>query len=329
MSLSNNLFKTLSDFKSDDDSSKSAEEKFLSYCNQVLGFVERFNVDFKEKHDRRESKLDVDDKKNLAKAVSGFANSGGGVLIWGIEDKSLKPKPITNVEEFLSNLMQLASQVTAPVVEGINGEWIKSASNKDSGYAFLHIPESELPPHRVILNINNIKNDYFFRSGNSFLVASHTQLEDMFGRRPKPNLKLATRLKSNGGSRDKRKVTVILGIENTGRGVAKFPFLAVRIHEPYQISKWGIDARRHFGLRELVRSVGDDWRKYGGSLEVAIHPGTIHEVTAVSIDVDPNLSSSHIYPLKIDYQIAADGIQLIESEEIIPGSIIWDVINTN
>jgi len=329
MSSSNDLFKTLSDFKFDDDSSKSAEEKFLSYCTQVIGSVERLIVDFKEKRNRKVPKLDADDKKNLAKAVSGFANSGGGVLIWGIEDKSLKPKPITNVEEFLSNLMQLASQVTDPVVEGIDGDWMKSDRSKGSGYAFLHIPESKLPPHRVILNISNIKNDYFSRSGDSFLVASHTQLEDMFGRRPKPILKLATRLKSSGGSRDKRNVTVILGIENTGRGVAKFPFLAVRIHEPYHISKWGIDAKCHFGLREIVRGVGDNWRKYGGSSEVAILPGTIHEVTAVYVDVNPNLPLSHIYPLKINYQIAADGIQLIESEEIIPGSTIWDVINTN
>lgn len=329
MSLANNLFIKLSDIKSIDGSSKSAEENFLSYCNQVLSSVERPHFDFKEKQDRRKPKLDDDDKKNLAKAVSGFANSGGGVLIWGIEDKSLKPKPINNIDEFLSNLMQLASQATDPVVEGMDGEWIKSDRNKGSGYAFLHIPESNLPPHRVILNINNIKNDYFFRSGESFLVASHTQLEDMFGRRPKPVLKLTTRLKFSGGSRDKRNVTVILAIENTGRGVAKFPFLAVRIHEPYHISRYGIDGNCHFGLREIVRSVGDDWRKYGGSLEVAIHPSTTHEVTAVSIGVNPNLSKLLVRPLKIDYQIAADGIQLIESEETIPGSNIFDAINTN
>jgi predicted HTH transcriptional regulator len=61
-------------------------EEFLEYCNQILGAVERIHVDFKEKHDRRNPKLEDDDKKNLAKAVSGFANSGGSVLIWGIED---------------------------------------------------------------------------------------------------------------------------------------------------------------------------------------------------------------------------------------------------
>ena len=72
---------------------KSVENSgdFIQFCSEVLGAVERIHVDFKEKQNRSHAKLDESDKENLGKAVSGFANSGGGVLIWGFEDETLKP----------------------------------------------------------------------------------------------------------------------------------------------------------------------------------------------------------------------------------------------
>ena len=129
--------------------SESPETDFLAYCAEVLGSVERYHTDFKEKRDRRTFSLDDDDKKNLAKAVSGFANSGGGVLIWGIEDKSLKPKPISEIQTFISTLLSMATQVTDPVVEGIDGEWFPSADDSNKGYALIHIPESVFYLHTM------------------------------------------------------------------------------------------------------------------------------------------------------------------------------------
>ena len=84
------------------------------YCTTVLGSIEHFHVDFKTKNRPAQSSLSEPDKKNLAKAISGFANSGGGVLIWGIEDKTLLPKPIINVHQFMSLLLNLAAQTRIP-----------------------------------------------------------------------------------------------------------------------------------------------------------------------------------------------------------------------
>ena len=97
MDAAKEIFDTLIGFKQADSSGKPPQEQLIDYCKQVPGSVERAHVDFKEKHDRRDSKLADDDKKNLAKAVSGFANTGGGVLIWGIEDQTIAPKPITDI----------------------------------------------------------------------------------------------------------------------------------------------------------------------------------------------------------------------------------------
>ena len=98
-------------------------------------------MEFKAKRDRSKPNLDDDDRKNLAKAISGFANSGGGVLIWGINDDG-KRAPISNVQDFLECNLQLCSQVTDPTVVGIDGAIVRATSSNNDGYVLLLVPES-------------------------------------------------------------------------------------------------------------------------------------------------------------------------------------------
>ena len=189
MDTAQQLFKTLAQFKQSSGSDKTSQERLIEYCKHVLGAIEGQHHDFKEKHNRTNSQLAIDDQKNLAKAVSGFSNSGGGVLIWGLENRTLSPKPICDIQGFVSSLLQLAPQLTDPTVPGIEGDWLGADNNNpNEGFGLIYIPESPLPPHRVLLNHKEIKNYYYIRSGEDFVVASHIQLEDMFGRRPKPVL---------------------------------------------------------------------------------------------------------------------------------------------
>src|SRR5262249_55156752 len=141
------------------------------------------------KHDTRTPKLDEPDKRNLAKAISGFANSGGGVLLWGIKDE-MPPqlKPIANIQAFLKNVLELGAHTTDPAVQGLDGYWIPADSDTAAGFAAILVPESPLPPHRVLLKHDDIQHRYYIRSGSDFVIASHSQLEDMFGRRPQAKL---------------------------------------------------------------------------------------------------------------------------------------------
>jgi hypothetical protein len=104
----------------------------------------------------------------------------------GIEDKTIKSKPISEVQRLLGECLNLAPQLTEPAVSNINGEWLESDAGSHQGFVLIHIPESTMPPHRVLLNNSETKNHYYIRSGDSFIIAPHAQLEDMFGRRPKP-----------------------------------------------------------------------------------------------------------------------------------------------
>ncbi|MBW9235526.1 ATP-binding protein, partial [Leptospira santarosai] len=46
---------------------------------------ENLFLDFKLKTDATSSNLSKDDKKNYAKALSGFSNTSGGIIIWGVD----------------------------------------------------------------------------------------------------------------------------------------------------------------------------------------------------------------------------------------------------
>ncbi len=314
MDSANILFTTLVAFKENDGSGLTSQQRLIDYCKNILGSTERLHYDYKEKSDRRNHYLSDDDKKNLAKAVSGFANSSGGVLIWGLENKTLTPKSICDIQKFVSEILLLAPQSTDPPVLGIDGAWLPSDSKNDEGFALIYIPESSLPPHRVILNINEVKNHYFTRSGESFIPATHTQLEDMFGRRPKPILTLYKRFYSqpNNTRTEFGQLNIVIGIQNIGRGSAEAPFLALKIMLPHRIHDNGIDGNGRFGLPPLISATDSSEKSFGASTDV-IHSGIIRDVAKVIIKIPRD---KVIADLTIDYKIAANGIQLINRQDI-------------
>jgi predicted HTH transcriptional regulator len=77
---------------------------------------------YKTKRDSRTPQLEDDDRKNLAKALSGFANSSGGVLLWGVKGNPVPTlMPITQIQIFMENLLQLGGLATEPSILGIDG----------------------------------------------------------------------------------------------------------------------------------------------------------------------------------------------------------------
>ncbi len=81
-------------------------------------------LEFKQKHDSSHAQLENDDKSNFSRALSGFANSDGGILIWGIEtnkkDESVKSlKPITDVDGFIRSLKSSLINFVQPFVDNV------------------------------------------------------------------------------------------------------------------------------------------------------------------------------------------------------------------
>lgn len=198
---------------------KSSASLFKEYCRDVLSSVEGVHFDYKEKQDTRNADLAEPDKRNLCKAISGFANTGGGVLIWGVSDHSPpRMKPIMGVDLFLRNMLQIAAHTTDPPVPGVDGIAIP-ANTEGAGYAVVFVPESQLPPHRVALRLAECQGHYYIRAGSSFAIAAHAQLEDMFGRRP--HAKLVVKAREEFRTIGSGGWLIAFDVINDGRGTAR------------------------------------------------------------------------------------------------------------
>jgi hypothetical protein len=147
------------------------------------------------------SRLHQNDRANLEKAVSGFGNSEGGVIVWGVDcsrdpatgDVASAKLPIEQPTRFKSWLENATSGVTVPVHGGVRHHAVPTADQ--TGFVVTLIPISHHAPHQT----TNDKR-YYMRAGSSFLPVPHAVLAGMFGRRPNPNVyPLCTILSSSAG----------------------------------------------------------------------------------------------------------------------------------
>src|SRR5689334_7016443 len=111
---------------------------------------EHLTLDFKTvKHASLNSD---DDKRSLAIALSGFANSSGGLIIWGVTttkrdnvDSADGEQLIAPLNGFLSRLNSLTGEGVTPLADGIVHKAIHSGENV--GFAATLVPESLGGPH--------------------------------------------------------------------------------------------------------------------------------------------------------------------------------------
>jgi hypothetical protein len=151
-------------------------------------------LDFKRSADTGAgTKLHQNDRENLAKALSGFANSDGGVIIWGVDcrvDKSGADlpgdkHPIDRPHRFTAWLENALSSCVVPAVPDVEHA-VLPAQAPEAGYVVTLIPSSYSAPHQCIQPPTRLQ--YYMRVGSNFAPVPHAVLAGMFGRRPQPDL---------------------------------------------------------------------------------------------------------------------------------------------
>ena len=154
-------------------------------------------LDFKRSGDQgKGSQLHDDDRKNLSRALSGFANADGGVLIWGVGtspaakgDLASTLFPLIDCAAFAARVDDKVSWGTTPPVMGVRS--VPITLEDGTGFVATLIPASEIGPHCATEGTK-----YFVRSGSSFGSVSHTVLAGMFGRRPQSKIRAACTMQS-------------------------------------------------------------------------------------------------------------------------------------
>lgn len=180
-------------------------------------------LEFKQKADRSNGDLSDKERRAFSKALSGFANADGGILLFGIETKKSQDapdrahalKPIMNAERFRVRLLDSIINATQPAVDGVRIEMITCTSGE--GYVKCLVPASDLVPHRAML----ADREYWRRTSNGFQRMEHYELEDVFGRRQRPVLRVRVELRPRFPGAAQLDEVVNFQLLNAGRGLAR------------------------------------------------------------------------------------------------------------
>ena len=290
---------------------------------------EDLHLDFKTANSSDLS--DSKDRKHYAKALSGFANTSGGIIVWGVyaapnEDKvdcAQELRPIERVSLFHSRLESLTGAWIDPQITGVRHQAIPIEESNDKGYAVSYIPESESGPHMVTLNKEF---RYYMRVGESFERMPHSHVADRFFRKRRPKLELYTEISdARIGRRGEAKFLqfdVIVGIMNRGKATAKYPYLSINVHEPYNVSKSGrLDRHGNDGLRKLRHEHPRAPHRYAADANDVVHPESYLEVARVRGAIE-DLSAGNAKDVIIDYEIMAEDAEFVSKQKVITVSEI-------
>lgn len=244
-------------------------------------------LDFKEV--RQPTALPNEDylKDKLARAISGYANTEGGVLVYGIYAKDGKKgepdaaEKITAIEKpgrFRAALEKLAVTLTDPVVGGIVVKEIVKPST-DEGVVVVFVPESNGAPHRVVSAGADVNEKYMMRTATSVMVMPHRLLADRFARTAPPALRMIVRVADPPGSPTR----VEFWLKNIGRGAARQPAILFPDLPPNFEPSVGTRLTSRFVFRK--NDVGDRKRLFlvEPHEDVIIYPGMEQYVATLPV----------------------------------------------
>jgi hypothetical protein len=198
---------------------------------------EELFLDFKRSADNGSgTKLNDIDREHLAKAISGFGNSEGGVIVWGIDcskdkdhaDVAHTKCPIKNVQRFVSWVEGVVSGCTVPPHTKVRHHYIALGDDGD-GFVVTLIPKSDHAPHQVVVH-GKSQYQYYIRAGSNFERTPHAVLAGMFGRRPQPHVfPMFSISEPEIIENNKIKINLEFLIGNGGPGIASDLFFNINV----------------------------------------------------------------------------------------------------
>jgi hypothetical protein len=96
---------------------------------------------------------DVLVKKYWSENLAAFANSGGGVLIWGIKAPAkfaAGTDLAKDASKLADRLQELANQAVDPPVSGVEFRAVLRPRGAGDGFVVCYVPQSEFSPHRAM-----------------------------------------------------------------------------------------------------------------------------------------------------------------------------------
>lgn len=273
--------------------------------------------------------LSRDDKQNLAKAVGGFANAGGGVLVWGVvterdAEDSMRAsglRAIDGLSVFTDRVKALVETLLVPSVHGIQYELVAENSDQDRGHLLMLIPAVDGPP---VLSKGPKQTTFYLRNEIGTAPMEHWQIADRFLRRPQPSLVVQAQVTPNG----RREgfwgrfgyVRITIEIVNRGKGLALYPMLRVRPRFRMNEDRQWLDLTALPERPEVPIDPADHWvaRVFASESGHPIHPFTSLQVCSIDCSLHESFVPDR---LELDVSAHCDGAAfeatlVVESERL-------------
>ncbi len=202
------------------------------------------------------SGFDKDVAEHWSKALSGFANSGGGIIIWGIQTKQKDNHDVPDALVLVDNptaltgtLENLKATVVEPPVLGV--KILTVTGDQGKGFVVAIVPESNQKPHQAKHGKHSGR--YFIRIGFQTLPAPHSLLRILFYPLTTPVIQLI--LKAFSGT-PTIGFTMQLQIKNIGRATIQDPFVAIEADAPIYFMPEELNFSNSSGRDDQARLVG-------------------------------------------------------------------------
>lgn len=180
-------------------------------------------------------------RSNLSKALSAFANTGGGVIVfgmcdpqeeWSVDDGGVDLAAKGGIREWLEDIIPGLTDLPLERfnVYSVRGEPGSTAIPDGRGIVIIQVPDSERSPHQAS------DNRYYARVGGKSRPIGHRLVSDIANRRTAPILSISfyisweTRQFGVLGMGESKVLPVLqIRVGNTGRVMAEFVNLFVYV----------------------------------------------------------------------------------------------------
>jgi len=257
---------------------------------------------------------DKDAKETWSQALSGLANTEGGVLVWGIRaarnvttkiDEADSLDLVPDVDAFAQMLRDVELQAVIDPVPGVQMERYRDSGA--AGFVVCLIPEGPYKPYRAELH----GKQYYQRIGDKFAVIPHSLLRSLFYPPvPRPKFRVTIEqsdminpTQSGGGRRSLAGNRVEITIENIGRVSARDVWVVLEVDPPIRgeggsfftriplekgESGYFLSSRPLHPSERLKCAAGIIEYPAPASPEASTSPqGTTYEVSVYATDCDP------------------------------------------
>jgi hypothetical protein len=158
-------------------------EKGAKFLRELVGTeTPMFESEFLDFKGGQNIDIGGDDLLKLwAKNLSCFANSDGGVLIFGIDAPQGAAKNLSLVQDAAKlheRLKSLIPRVTEPPVQRVEIEVYTEPSDTKTGFVVCYIPASPWRPHQV--RLGGQPDQFYIRAADNCIPCNHSTLRALF-----------------------------------------------------------------------------------------------------------------------------------------------------